>query len=154
MIVSVDKKTLKLILVICILAVSVCAVTGINELIKTADYMQADGILLSIDRYVDTGLNNYSGTQVIRYKKYSYIVNDKEYICQYRTYLLFKSKIGSYKKIYYLSSDPRKVRDEFKIKTSIAGGIFFTFFGVMMLLFIRKSNEETMDYQKQPKIKI
>lgn len=55
---------------------------------------------------------------------------------------------------YYLSSDPRKVRDEFKIKTSIAGGIFFTFFGVMMLLFIRKSNEETMDYQKQPKIKI
>ena len=145
MIVSVDKKTLKLILVICILAVSVCAVTGINELIKTADYMQADGILLSIDRYVDTGLNNYSGTQVIRYKKY---------ICQYRTYLLFKSKIGSHKKIYYLSSDPRKVRDEFKIKTSIAGGIFFTFFGVMMLLFIRKSNEETMDYQKQPKIKI
>ena len=68
MIVSVNKKTLKLILVICILAVSVCAVTGINELIKTADYMQADGILLSIDRYVDTGLNNYSGTQVIRYK--------------------------------------------------------------------------------------
>ena len=81
-------------------------------------------------------------------------MNDKEYICQYRTYLLFKSKIGSHKKIYYLSSDPRKVRDEFKIKTSIAGGIFFTFFGVMMLLFIRKSNEETMDYQKQPKIKI
>ena len=66
MIVSVDKKTLKLILVICILAVSVCAVTGINELIKTDDYMQADGILLSIDRYVDTGLNNYSGTQVIK----------------------------------------------------------------------------------------
>lgn len=154
MIVSVNKKTLKLILVICILAVSVCAVTGINELIKTADYMQADGILLSIDRYVDTGLNNYSGTQVIRYKKYSYIVNDKEYICQYRTYLLFKSKIGSHKKIYYLSSDPRKVRDEFKIKTSIAGGIFFAFFGVMMMLFIRKSNEETMDCQKQPKIKI
>lgn len=154
MIVSVNKKTLKLILVICILAVSVCAVTGINELIKTADYMQADGILLSIDRYDDTGLNNYSGTQVIRYKKYSYIVNDKEYICQYRTYLLFKSKIGSHKKIYYLSSDPRKVRDEFKIKTSIAGGIFFAFFGVMMLLFIRKSNEETMDCQKQPKIKI
>lgn len=48
MIVSVDKKILKLILGICILAVSVCAVTGINELIKTADYMQADGILLSI----------------------------------------------------------------------------------------------------------
>lgn len=68
MIVSVDKKILKLILGICILAVSVCAVTGINELIKTADYMQADGILLSIDRYVDTGLNNYSDTQVIRYK--------------------------------------------------------------------------------------
>ena len=45
------------------------------------------------------------------------------------------------------------MRDEFKIKTSIAGGIFFAFFGVMMLLFIRKSNEETMDCQKHPNIK-
>ena len=132
MTVSVDKKTLKIIFSICVLAVAICIAVCVSEIRATADYSKADGTLVSIDRSIDLGLQNNSKTDIIRYKVYQYQVNQQEYTCQYRTYVLFQPKIGSHKTIYYSSSNPNQVRDEFKIQTAKAGVVFFAFFGIMM----------------------
>ena len=129
MTVSVDKKTLKIIFSICVLAVAICIADCVSEIRATADYSKADGTLVSIDRSIDWGTE--SNTQV----------NQQEYTCQYRTYILFQPKIGSHKTIYYSSSNPNQVRDEFKIQTAKAGAVFFAFFGIMMLVFMKKVGE-------------
>ena len=103
MTVSVDKKTLKIIFSICVLAVAICIADCVSEIRATADYSKADGTLVSIDRSIDLGLQNNSKTDIIRYKVYQYQVNQQEYTCQYRTYVLFQPKIGSHKTIYYSS---------------------------------------------------
>lgn len=141
MTVSVNKKTLKIIFLICILAVAICIVSIGSEILATADYSKAVGTLVSIDRSIDLGVNNNSKTDIIRYKVYQYQVDNQEYTCQYRTYILFQSKIGSHKTIYYSSSNPGQVRDEFKIQTAKAGAVFFAFFGIMMLVFMKKAGE-------------
>ena len=130
MTVSVDKKTLKIIFSICVLAVAICIAVCVSEIRATADYSKADGTLVSIDRSIDLGLQNNSKTDIIRYK-----------VCQYRTYVLFQPKIGSHKTIYYSSLNPNQVRDEFKIQTAKAGAVFFAFFGIMMLVFMKKAGE-------------
>ena len=139
MTVSVDKKTLKIIFSICVLAI--CIADCVSEIRATADYSKADGTLVSIDRSIDLGLQNNSKTDIIRYKVYQYQVNQQEYTCQYRTYVLFQPKIGSHKTIYYSSLNPNQVRDEFKIQTAKAGAVFFAFFGIMMLVFMKKAGE-------------
>lgn len=141
MTVSVDKKTLKIIFSICVLAVAICIAVCVSEIRATVDYSKADGTLVSIDRSIDLGLQNNSKTDIIRYKVYQYQVNQQEYTCQYRTYVLFQPKIGSHKTIYYSSSNPNQVRDEFKIQTAKAGVVFFAFFGIMMLVFMKKAGE-------------
>lgn len=141
MTVSVDKKTLKIIFSICVLAVAICIAVCVSEIRATADYSKADGTLVSIDRSIDLGLQNNSKTDIIRYKVYQYQVNQQEYTCQYRTYVLFQPKIGSHKTIHYSSSNPNQVRDEFKIQTAKAGVVFFAFFGIMMLILMKKAGE-------------
>lgn len=141
MTVSVDKKTLKIIFSICVLAVAICIADCVSEIRATADYSKADGTLVSIDRSIDLGLQNNSKTDIIRYKVYQYQVNQQKYTCQYRTYVLFQPKIGSHKTIYYSSLNPNQVRDEFKIQTAKAGAVFFAFFGIMMLVFMKKAGE-------------
>ena len=56
MTVSVDKKTLKIIFSICVLAVAICIADCVSEIRATADYSKADGTLVSIDRSIDLGL--------------------------------------------------------------------------------------------------
>ena len=141
MTVSVNKKTLKIIFSICVLAVAICIADCVFEIRATADYSKADGTLVSIDRSIDRGVNNNSKTDIIRYKVYQYKVDNQEYTCQYRTYILFQPKIGSHKTIYYSSSNPKQVRNEFKIQTAKAGAVFFAFFGIMMLVFMKKAGE-------------
>ena len=46
----VDKKTLKIIFSICVLAVAICIADCVSEIRATADYSKADGTLVSIDR--------------------------------------------------------------------------------------------------------
>ena len=53
MTVSVDKKTLKIIFSICVLAVAICIAVCVSEIRATADYSKADGTLVSIDRSID-----------------------------------------------------------------------------------------------------
>ena len=146
MTVSVDKKTLKVIFVLCVLAVVVCVAVGGYEVVSTLDYSKAEGTLIAVDRSVDTGLTNNSKSTILRYKKYSYVVDNQEYTCQYRTYILFASGIGSSKTIHYLSDNPNVVRDEFKIEIAVAGAVFFAFFGVVMLLFMRKADDTENSY--------
>ena len=141
MTVSVDKKTLKIIFSICVLAVAICIADCVSEIRATADYSKADGTLVSIDRSIDWGTESNTQVSIIRNKVYQYQVNQQEYTCQYRTYILFQPKIGSHKTIYYSSSNPNQVRDEFKIQTAKAGAVFFAFFGIMMLVFMKKAGE-------------
>ena len=47
MTVSVDKKTLKIIFSICVLAVAICIAVCVSEIRATADYSKADGTLVS-----------------------------------------------------------------------------------------------------------
>ena len=82
MTVSVDKKTLKIIFLICVLAVAICIADCVSKIRATADYSKADGTLVSIDRSIDLGLQNNSKTDIIRYKVYQYQVNQQEYTCQ------------------------------------------------------------------------
>ena len=144
MTVSVDKKTLKIIFSICVLAVAICIAVCVSEIRATADYSKADGTLVSIDRSIDLGLQNNSKTDIIRYKVYQYQVNQQEYTSQYRTYVLFQPKIGSHKSINYSSSNPNQVRDEFKIQTAKAGVVFFAFFGIKMLVIMKKAVENEL----------
>ena len=118
MTVSVDKKTLKIIFSICVLAGAICIADCVSEIRATADYSEADGTLVSIDRSIDWGTESNTQVSIIRNKVYQYQVNQQEYTCQYRTYILFQPKIGSHKTIYYSSSNPNQVRDEFKIQTA------------------------------------
>ena len=64
MTVSVDKKTLKIIFSICVLAVAICIAVCVSEIRATADYSKADGTLVSIDRSIDLGLQNNSKTDI------------------------------------------------------------------------------------------
>lgn len=64
MTVSVDKKTLKIIFSICVLAVAICIADCVSEIRATADYSKADGTLVSIDRSIDLGLQNNSKTDI------------------------------------------------------------------------------------------
>lgn len=123
------------------LAVAICIADCVFEIRTTADYSKVDGTLVSIDRSIDRGVNNNSKTDIIRYKVYQYQVDNQEYTCQYRTYILFQPKIGSHKTIYYSSSNPKQVRNEFKIQTAKAGAVFFAFLGIMMLVFMKKAGE-------------
>lgn len=139
MTVSVDKNFLKVIFMLCVLAVVVCAAVGGYEVVSTKDYSKADGTLIAIDRSIDTGMTDNSKSTILRYKKYSYIVNNQKYTCQYRTYILFASGVVSNRTIHYLSDNPNIVRDEFKIEIASLGAVFFAFFGAVMLLFMRKA---------------
>lgn len=116
MTVSVDKKTLKIIFSICVLAVAICIAVCVSEIRATADYSKADGTLVSIDRSIDLGLQNNSKTDIIRYKVYQYQVNQQEYTCQYRTYVLFQPKIGSHKPSIILLQIPTKSEMNLKYK--------------------------------------
>ena len=93
MTVSVDKKTLKIIFSICVLAVAICIADCVSEIRATADYSKADGTLVSIDRSIDWGTESNTQVSIIRNKVYQYQVNQQEYTCIERTsYFNLKSE--------------------------------------------------------------
>lgn len=143
MTVSVNKNTLKVIFAICVLVVLFFIVSCWFEFSSTSNYLKTNGTLTSIEKYVTDGSSSNKKSTVIREKKYTYFVENQEYTCKYRTFLIpsMFSKVGNEKSIYYSPENPNKVRDEFKIETSICAGIFFAFFGAMMLVFMRKAKE-------------
>ena len=116
MTVSVDKKTLKIIFSICVLAVAICIADCVSEIRATADYSKADGTLVSIDRSIDWGTESNTQVSIIRNKVYQYQVNQQEYTCQYRTYILFQPKIGSHKTTIILLQIPTKSEMNLKYK--------------------------------------
>ena len=116
MTVSVDKKTLKIIFSICVLAVAICIADCVSEIRATADYSKADGTLVSIDRSIDWGTESNTQVSIIRNKVYQYQVNQQEYTCQYRTYILFQPKSEAIKPSIILLQIPTKSEMNLKYK--------------------------------------
>lgn len=138
--VSVSKKALIVIGVLCMLGIGIFLGFFAVELHKTKDYIKVPGVIVSIDRQIQYGKKNDQNAMIVKYVNCNYKVNDEIYKYRFRTFFSFGKKNGSTITIYCDQFHPENVRNNFLIESSLCGIVFLILFMIFLGVLIRHAS--------------
>lgn len=119
-----NKKTIKVISIICVLGIIMLMFIYFNEIYKTKDYIKTKALITANIENTDLGTNNNSNSNKYKYVEVKY----ENYTTKYRVWTFFMKNKGSYTSIYYSKDNPNIIRDKFKMTTTIFAIIFIFVF--------------------------
>ncbi len=150
---AVTSKTLKVIRLFVFCGFILLLASLIIEFIHTKDYYQVNGVITKTTKEVNSGIENHSKSDIVRYMHISYKVNDAVYEYKHRTFFIIGKNVGDFKRVFYSPNSPEKVRDGFLIECTIIGmillGIFFT---AMSAMIAHRKRHDEDNRKRVPKI--